>query len=256
MHYGRGSALINASHTRRRRMGCIGTTAVLATLFGVPWIFLDRVTVHRLNKAVAEADRTDPGWRRADLWAARAPVPDAENSALLVQRVLDELPAHWMAESAENGTPASRRLAKLHNRLSQLDPSRRLSDPDGQRLHEDLDALKSARGVALELARMPKGRYSIPSGYLYLHEPTDHAQKLRQLLRLLQLDAIDRIQRNDIDGALEVCCAISNAGRSIGDEPILISQLVRSAADSVALFTVQRALAQGIASDRALTSVQ
>jgi hypothetical protein len=64
------------------------------------------------------------------------------------------------------------------------------------------------------------------------------------------------MQRHDIDGALDCCCAIVNAGRSIGDEPNLIPQLVRIAADSVALHTAQRALAQGLPSDPALARVQ
>ncbi len=115
---------------------------------------------------------------------------------------------------------------------------------------------KPARSLALELAWMPNRRHVIPGGYLYLNEPTEHAQKLRQVVRLLQLDAVDRIQRNDIDGALDCCCAIFNAGRSIGDEPNLIPQLIRIAADSVALHTVQRALAHGLPSDPALARIQ
>ena len=35
----------------------------------------------RLKEALAEMDRTDPGWRLQDVEAARAVVPDAENSA-------------------------------------------------------------------------------------------------------------------------------------------------------------------------------
>ena len=45
----------------------------------------------------------------------------------------------------------------------------------------------------------------------------DHAQNLRQVARLLPLDAVKRIQRRDVDGALEDCCAIACAARSVGD---------------------------------------
>lgn len=242
---------------RRRRTRAKATILVtLALSFVGVWILLDRVADVRLEKAIAEADRSDPLWRQADLWASRAPVLDAENSALRVRMVLDQLPERWMAKRAPNETPAPHSLAELSERLSQLDPVRRLSDQDGRRLHAQLDELKPARSLALELARMPRGRYKISAEYVLLHEPTDHAEKLRHVVRLLQLEAVDRIERKDIDGALDCCCAIFNAGRSIGDEPNVFPQLVRIAADSAALHTVQRALAQGRPSDPALSRVQ
>jgi hypothetical protein len=220
------------------------------------WLLLDRAAESRLKRAIAEADRTGPGWRQADVWGNRAQVPDAENSALRLQTVIDQLPSQFLATQAGTDTPAAKRLSEVSGRLSRLDPLRRLSDEDGRQLHEDLDTVKPARLLALELAGMPYGRYTVASRYLYTQEPTDHSEKVRRVVRLLQLEAVDRIQRRDTDGALEACCAIVNAGRSIGDEPNLIPQLVRTAADSVALFTMQRALAQGQASDRALVKIQ
>jgi hypothetical protein len=250
--------LDGASRDRLCRMRLVCTVIALATALLIvgTWIVLDRAVGSRLKKAIAEADRTDRRWRQADLWANRAHVPDAENSALRVQMVVDRLPPHWLATQAGSETGALQRLSELSGRLSQLEPRRRLSDEDGRRLHEDLGGVMPARSLALELARLPNGRFAVPSHYLFLHEPTDHSEKVRRVVRLLQLEAVDRIQRSDIDGALEACCGIVNAGRSIGDEPNLIPQLVRSAADSVALFTMQRTLAQGQASDRALVEIQ
>ena len=202
----------------------LGLASTVAALFVGTWILLDRAAESRLKEAVAEADRTDPRWRLADVLANRARVPDAENSALRVKRVLDQLAPDWMSPVAGNEVTAASRLYTLSNRLSQLDPLRRLSDDEGRQLHVDLADLKPARSLAIELARMPAGRYDLPSRYLFLDEPMDHAQKLRQVVRLLRLEAIDRIQQNDIDGALEACCAIVNAGRSIGDEPNLLAK--------------------------------
>ncbi len=69
--------------SRRRRprwiKAMVGLTP-LVLLVGA-WLVLDHVAGDRLDKAIAEADRTDPRWRRADLWASRATTPDAENSA-------------------------------------------------------------------------------------------------------------------------------------------------------------------------------
>src|SRR5262249_29648087 len=52
------------------------------------------------------------------------------------------------------------------------------------------------------------------------------------------------------------CRAILNAGRSIGDEPFLISQLVRIAIGRTALSAVRRALGQGEPSDASLERFQ
>ena len=49
------------------------------------------------------------------------------------------------------------------------------------------------------------------------------------MARLLQADAAIRAHNGDLDGALDSCRAILGAGRSIGDEPFVISQLVRIA---------------------------
>ena len=64
-------------------------------------------------------------------------------------------------------------------------------------------------------------------------------------------DAAIRAHDSDADGALESCRAVFCVGRSIGDEPFLISQLVRVAIGGVALNSIRRALAQGEPSEQA-----
>ena len=189
--------LDGASRDRRCRMRWVCTVIALATalLLVGTWIVLDHAVGSRLKKAIAEADRTDPRWRQAEVWASRTPVPDAENSALRVQMVVDRLPPHWLATQAGSETGALRWLSELSSRLSQLEPRRKFSDEDGRRLHEDLGGVTPARLLALELARLPNGRFPVPSHYLFLHEPTDHSEKVRRVVCLLQLEAFDRIQR-------------------------------------------------------------
>ena len=100
----------------------IGFDRTVAALFVVTWILLDRVAESRLKEAVAEADRTDPRWRRADVLANRLDVPDAENSASRVKMVLDQLAPDWMSPADGNRATAASRLYELSDRLSQLDP--------------------------------------------------------------------------------------------------------------------------------------
>src|SRR5437016_5753929 len=51
--------------------------------------------VLKLQETVAELDRTDPGWRLADVEAGRAVVPDAENSAPVVKEAFRLMPKDW-----------------------------------------------------------------------------------------------------------------------------------------------------------------
>jgi hypothetical protein len=76
------------------------------------------------------------------------------------------------------------------------------------------------------------------------------------VLVVLAADAAIRVHDGDPDGALDSCRAILGVGRSIGDEPFLISQLVRLAIGSVAMKSVRRVLGQGEPSDTALARIQ
>ena len=78
-----------------------------------------------------------------------------------------------------------------------------------------------------------------------------HAPQARTVGRLLSADAAMRAHDGDIDGALDSCRAIVAAGRSIGDDPFLISQIVRMAIVEVGLKATSRVLGQGEASDAA-----
>jgi hypothetical protein len=62
---------------------------------------------------------------------------------------------------------------------------------------------------------------------------------------MLQNDARFRAQSGDLDGAIVSCRALVNDARSIGDEPMLIAQLVRMAMRSIAVGETERTLGQG-----------
>jgi hypothetical protein len=79
---------------------------------------------------------------------------------------------------------------------------------------------------------------------------------VREVARLLSYDVLLRAHDGDADGALASCRAILNAGRSLRDEPLAVSQLVRIACRAIALDKVQRALAQGVPSEAALLQLQ
>jgi hypothetical protein len=72
----------------------------------------------------------------------------------------------------------------------------------------------------------------------------------------LWLEAALSLQNGDADRAMANFRGIVNAGRSIGDEPDSISQLVRMACRSTAAAGMERTLAQGNPSETALRITQ
>jgi hypothetical protein len=83
-----------------------------------------------------------------------------------------------------------------------------------------------------------------------------HLNEARKVAELLHLDATLKAHDGDIDGALTSALAALNAGRAIGDEPLVVSQLFRLVCLNRALLGIERALGQGAASASVLKDVQ
>jgi hypothetical protein len=109
---------------------------------------------------------------------------------------------------------------------------------------------------ARKVVDMPHGRYPITYAPDFVSTLLPHAQNARGMGNLMAYDAMLRAQDQDLDGALDSCRGILNAGRSVGDEPTLISMLVRVALDQMATGKIERVLAQGQPSEKALAAVQ
>jgi hypothetical protein len=74
---------------RRRLLPWLVGAAVLGVI-GLYVLSLSFMASERLAVAVAAADHDNPHWRLDDLLANREKVPDAENSAIVLEK-LDEL---------------------------------------------------------------------------------------------------------------------------------------------------------------------
>src|SRR5262249_44744817 len=83
-----------------------------------------------------------------------------------------------------------------------------------------------------------------------------HAQNIRNAAALLGYDSDRLAARGDIDAALRSARGSVNAGRSLGDEPFIISHLVRNACIALGLRAAEVALGQGQASDAELAALQ
>src|SRR5260370_23546062 len=199
---------------------------------------------------MGEGDRVDPGWRVADLEAARAEVPDAQNAALQVLTGKRLLPAGWFP------SPPGTISTKLEDDLDRLPPNQRLDESQSKQLGAELGKAAAALSAARRVADMPRGRYVImwtPNAIMTL---VPHAQDAHEIHRLLRLDAVRRAELGDTDGVLTSSRALVNIGRSFGDEPTLVQLLMRTFCQKLATRSLERALAQGLASETALAEVQ
>jgi hypothetical protein len=190
---------------------------------------------------MAELDASEPGWRLEDLEAARKNIPDEQNSALLVIKL-----------SGKIGTF----LSALDALSLPEQPAVRLTDEQAQGLRAALDMVATERAEAIRLKEIPAGRYPGHVGPAAGGFMRPQVQAGRELVYLLQHDAMLRAHDGDVDGALQMCQALANTARAIGDDPHPISQLVRGVEQYIAAAAIERALAQGVASDATLASTQ
>jgi hypothetical protein len=211
-----------------------------------------------LRQAIAEADRLDPRWRLEDVETDRLDVPPERNSAEVVMVIKTLMPPKWPAWGLPLPTdPAAeaKRMA-LEESFQKLEPQRQLNAEQMDALRTELKKAAAALAEARRLSDMPDGRYPIEYKLDFISTLLPYAQTARETARMLSLEVLLQAQEGKTDEALTSCRAILNAGRSFGDEPVLISQLVRIACRAIAVGHMQRTLAQGKPADAALRQVQ
>jgi hypothetical protein len=206
----------------------------------------------QLKDATAEAEQLDGPWRLADIDAKRGAVPDAENSSLQVAAAAQALPAKWprwdhnfgSVNNEDAADPGAAKDRALRWSFSERKPPVPLNDMQIASLKEELKRAQAALAIARKLADLRKGRYPVKfSGDFIRAKNIGHVQAARALTDVLRYDALLRAQDRDSDGAIRSCLAALNAGRSFGDEPGYMSQMVRVACASVATHFVVNTLA-------------
>jgi hypothetical protein len=235
---------------RRRPLVRVALALLLIVLVGVSWLGYEWHRAARdRREAEAEADRLDPGWRLADLEAARATVPDEENSALQVRAAYRLLPGGCLTASS-SGTDLSAHIAELP-------PAARLNNEQREGLRKCLAKVAPALEKARRVTEMPHGRYPIvwsPDG---IGTPMPQIVEAREITGCLYLDAVARADAGAIDDAIDACRAILNVGRSFGDEPACASPVVRTVyCRFAAVAALERALGHGEAREAALRDLQ
>lgn len=221
--------------------------------------YLGRMVDRRLANAITAAERDDPYWRLDDLMAHREPVPDDENSAFLVAEAASMVSDSWLVHKVPpNGSrsPKATLVSKAWDELDSASDNRRLGDRLADTLRAELARYTQAIEVARAVADIAYGRHEIELGPTLMDTPLGETQNARSVARLLAADAAIQAHNANFDNALVSCRAILEVGRSIGDEPFLISQLVRMALCELALQSVRHVLGQGEPTEQSLARLQ
>lgn len=218
----------------------VGVPFLLLICAGVGWVVSKN---SGLRRAIAEADRLDPRWRLDEIEADRATPPAGQNGYEKIAAVIRLRPPNWLA-------------AQKDEVFNDLPPERQLNEPQIATAKEVLGPVGPALAEARSLIDTPHGRHPITYTPDWISTLLPTIQTTREATNLLRYDVYDRAQAGDADGAVRSCHAAFNAGCSIGDEPTLISQLVRIACQAVAVNLLERTLAQGEPSDAVLAALQ
>jgi hypothetical protein len=249
---------------RRRKRLVLGLLAALILTMVALVLYLYYASDRELREVIAETDRLDPGWQLEAIEAHRAQVPDAENAALVVLQVKALLPANWplqpvpagLAEPEDApGAAGARPEQTWLDRLYGLPPEAQLPAPPLRRLQASLAQVEPARIEARRLIGMTRGRFPLdwPEN---VYETKLQSPAARSAATLLRCEATLAAQEGDADGALAFVRGMVGTARSVGDEPLLLSALLRLACDAQAVAALERALAQGEPSARELEAVQ
>ena len=234
-------------HTGRRWRRAVLGMAVLALVALVGYLYLTISAERDLQQALKETDALDPGWRWTDLEASRRLLRSEDNAAQQVQTVIRR-------------NPALRGLGGATS-LFETSPLPRRWNPRQKRTITDyFQAGEEVIASAEVLADMPEGRYDFPrrSNRDPLFNPLDHLDETLFISRsrFLDCELAMRAEEGKSDEALQIGRAMINLGRSVGDEPLALSQSLRAAIVCDGIRGLEHVLAQGEPSGPALAATQ
>jgi hypothetical protein len=216
-----------------------------------------------VDRAAAWLDEIDPHWRWEEIEARRVAVPEEQNSARFVSAAADLLPHNWPLRSAlprpESGEPDRFDPMNLpwHEQVSETALNFRLEDEAAAGLEAELKALAPALEAARPLTETPTvGRFPCTPELVLLGSGRQCLTQVRLTATLQMYDACRCAHEGDGAGALAACRGVLAAGRALGDEPLPVSQHLRTESHILAGRTVERVLGQGAAPTEALRATQ
>jgi hypothetical protein len=234
---------------KNRRVALVLLGALLLLAGG--YLARDWQEKRALAKVLGELDVRAPGWRLEDVELARAQVPEAHNAAMLVLAAAASIPPDWQGKQVKPSVEKAVAAALETHTQGEC-----LKTEDVRALRAARDSAQPALADARSLADLPDGRYRVDWTADGVSTLLPHLSVIPQVATLLSCDALVRALDGDASGSLAACRAVLNAGRSVGDEPVCVSQMVRMQIRENACRQVEFALAHGEPSDRALANLQ
>ena len=206
---------------------------------GCAWVFVAHERVrsegeHELTEVRAEVVATDPDWTWEKLNAARKEPPVGKNGAELVPQIKALIAPEWGQAFTQ---------VEFSSRLDPV-PNVRFPPDILIQARRELKASADAVRLARQLKDRPTGYREIELAPVFTGTMLVDTQNTRLVADLLRWDVVIATEDDDIRRAADSLLALLNASRSIGDEPLFISQLVRMAVRSVAVRYTELALAQ------------
>jgi hypothetical protein len=224
---------------------CALGVATVAGLIGWQMLRMHRAQAE-LQQVLAELDRDEPGWRTEAIEAARANVPDKENSVPTILRARRALPKFSNDEQD-----------RLKAMLAELSPQVRLSDEQYHYCIDQLESMERAVSLVQQVARMPRGHCPIQS------DPNGISADLvlinkAPLLQFwpTQLLVLIHAHEGDATAGLQMCAVNLHIAAAIGDEPYLVCQWYRGRHVNTALDGLERLLGHGEISQLDLEAFQ
>jgi hypothetical protein len=226
----------------RRRWGrwLVGGAVVVVLLIVMAYAIPDQSLRGGLAGATRELDATDPGWRLADILAARPEVALADNCVPRLLAVAAGLPAGWPDE-------------KAWNKLESLPPNGALDAEDRAVLDGLLKGVP--RPAARDLIRFPRGSFDATAFDLIRWRATPEPDRVFAAVRVLEMDALALVAEGRTDDALESARTMLSVARALKEDPTPAGQWVWLTVTPRAFSALERTLAQGQASDAALAKV-
>jgi hypothetical protein len=241
--------VIAAQRPRRRKRRLVLIVAGLITLLVAAlaglFFYNQHLAETALDEAIAEADRLDPGWRLEDIDKQRTAVPLEQNAAVHIHA---------------SATLVSGIVLGLSNDELQIiseEPPQFQIDPEiAGKLRKVMDRLLQAEALAHKAAPLKTGWYPYQWTPNIIGTLVPHVEQVREVGEHLNYLAMLQSQDGKHDEAWQTSLTILCVPRSFGEDPFLITALVRMGLRARSVASFERCLAHGTVSDTLLAEAQ
>ncbi len=252
---------VSKSGRRRRWLWLAALVGSPVLLLALTWGFARWIGNRQLDLLIADIDRQDPDWRQAHLERRPMPPPgmNGMDQVLATRAAMTSLgawPTWPFPAEGRPGVSAVNLREAMSKSLDDVSTSAQFHPEQIRVLRAELQRAEAGLPLARRLVEFPYGQASIKPAKSCFSVLLPHLQETHAVASLLKYDAYLRAQDGDLSRAVDDVRAIIHASRAIGDEPYMLSQLVRINIDGMAVGVLQRVLGLGVAKEEDLKLVQ